>query len=268
MQNVYNIHEVSAPKADASTADHWTAVIPAAGRGTRLGGDTPKLLYPILGRPLIEWAVLRLQPYCRDFIVISAPDMEALVRPHLERLMRGRFTIVIQKEACGMGDAVSLCRPLIKTSHCIIMWVDQVALSDRTVARGVALAEQYPQANLVLPTVIREKPYIQVVRGADGRITRIAQAREETIQVDKGENDCGIFFFKAAPLFEALSVAGPALRGPKTGEMNLLPVIPFLDKKPGDAVTLRIEDAAEALGLNTPDEALQLEAILMERERS
>jgi bifunctional N-acetylglucosamine-1-phosphate-uridyltransferase/glucosamine-1-phosphate-acetyltransferase GlmU-like protein len=265
MPNSYNIDDIQTPSLPSASV-HWTAIIPAAGRGIRLGGTTPKLLYPLLGKPLIDWAVERLEPYCRDFIIILAPGMEPLVRPRLEALVPGRFQIVIQEEARGMGQAVSLCQPLIKTSHCIIMWVDQTALSDRTVAACLALAGRHAHANLIFPTVWRPKPYIQIVRDAEGRIQRIGQAREESISVHEGENDCGIFFFKCAALFEALPRAGQALVGPKTGEMNLLPVIPFLDQNPGDVVTLKIRDIPESLGVNTEAEARHLEDVLKKRE--
>ncbi len=266
MSNVYNIDELSMAAVSGFPAARWTAVIPAAGRGTRLGGASPKILYPLLGKPLVDWAVLRLKPFCRDIIFVLAPGAEAVVRPRLEALIPGRFRIVVQEEPLGMGHAVGLCRPLIKSSHCIIMWVDQVALSERTVLGCLGLADGHPEANLVFPTVLRDHPYIHVVRGPDGRIQRVAQAREENLSEEKGESDCGIFFFKCQALFDALTRAGQALVGPRTGEMNLLPVIPFLDAAPGDVITLRIQDYTESLGLNTEAEARQLEHLLQARE--
>src|SRR6185295_6254881 len=211
MSNIFNIEDVPDFAASPQKAARWTAIIPAAGRGTRLGGDQPKVLYPLLGKPLFEWAVERLKPYCHDFVFVLAPGVDEQIRPRLEQLIPGRFSLVTQAEARGMGHAVELCRPAVHTPNCIIMWVDQVALRDETISRCLSLAEQHPGAKMVLPTVERKKPYLQIVRDDQRRIRRVIQAREESIPLEGNENDCGIFFFQSAPLFESLSRAGKAL---------------------------------------------------------
>jgi UDP-N-acetylglucosamine pyrophosphorylase len=43
----------------------WTAVIPAAGRGSRLGFHRPKILYPVAGRPILDWLLDFLVPTVR-----------------------------------------------------------------------------------------------------------------------------------------------------------------------------------------------------------
>ena len=52
----------------------WTALIPAAGRGTRLGWHLPKILYPVAGRPILAWLLDLLAPLCSGFVFAIAPD--------------------------------------------------------------------------------------------------------------------------------------------------------------------------------------------------
>src|ERR1700761_7319592 len=89
-----NWREVAAPAVDPSV---WTAVIPAAGRGSRLGSDKPKILYPVAGRPLIEWLLDFLEPNCERLVFVLSPSGVREVRPELERLIPDRYEIVVQE---------------------------------------------------------------------------------------------------------------------------------------------------------------------------
>jgi CTP:molybdopterin cytidylyltransferase MocA len=48
-----NWEEFAAPSVDPSL---WTAIVPAAGRGSRLGFDKPKILYPVAERPILDFS--------------------------------------------------------------------------------------------------------------------------------------------------------------------------------------------------------------------
>ena len=120
-----NWRDFAAPAVDAS---QWTAIIPAAGRGSRLGSDRPKILYPVAGRLLIEWLLDFLEPNCSRLVFVLSPEGAGEVRPELERLTPGRFDIVIQEVPLGMGDAVERALPAVRTAQVVIVWGDQVAL--------------------------------------------------------------------------------------------------------------------------------------------
>ena len=64
-------------------------VVPAAGRGVRLGWDGPKVLAPVGGRPMIDHLLARYAPVVDRIVVVVAPAAVAAVRRHLEeRLAR------------------------------------------------------------------------------------------------------------------------------------------------------------------------------------
>ena len=95
---------------------NWTAVIPAAGTGSRLGYHLPKVLYPLLDRPILEWVVDAVRTTVSNFIFVLSPEGKVLVEPLLEKLLGEKADIVVQEKPTGMGDAVLLaedrCRRL------------------------------------------------------------------------------------------------------------------------------------------------------------
>lgn len=243
-----------------------TAIIPAAGLGTRLGSSEPKLFYPILGKPLYHWCLQLLAAHCQHFVFVVAPAVEQVLQKKLDSLYPGRCSCVVQSQANGMGQAVLLGLEKVKTLHCLVMWVDQIALSVNTIQKTILLQNQSPTANLVLPTMRRRQPYISFVRNASGHLERVLQAREGDLMPDEGENDCGLFLFKTEALRTAFQqTPRNTLLGAKTAEINFLPILPTLDQKPGDVITVSISDPDESIGVNTPAEAKRLETLLKER---
>jgi bifunctional N-acetylglucosamine-1-phosphate-uridyltransferase/glucosamine-1-phosphate-acetyltransferase GlmU-like protein len=115
---------------------------------------------------------------------------------------------------------------------------------------------------------MRRDPYIHFVRDAAGRILQVQQRREGEISVPVGENDCGMFLFKSARLFEVIGdhMSKSVATGAQTGEFNLLPLLPLFDDGNGSTQTLRIADEDETLGVNTQDEAIAAERVLASRK--
>lgn len=246
----------------------WTAVIPAAGRGSRLGFDRPKILYPLLGRPILQWLLSLIEPLCERVVFVLSPSGKEEVVEHLARYLPGRFDVAVQEEPTGMGDAVLLTRDLVHTPNCLVVWGDQVTLSPWTLASCLRTHAAEAGTALTFPTVLRPDPYIHFRRAADARIVGVEQAREGSISVAVGENDCGVFLFNTRVLFEELARAkeGRFGRGSATGEFNLLEVIPRIDGV-RTVRTVRIEDLDETCGVNTPLEARRAAAILAARAR-
>ncbi len=119
----------------------WTAIIPAAGRGSRLGSDRPKILYPVANRLLLEWLLDFLKPNCGRMVFVLSPGGRAEVAAELERHIPGRYEIVIQPAPRGMGDAVELALAVVGTPHVVIVWGDQVALRPASVEACLRLHE-------------------------------------------------------------------------------------------------------------------------------
>ena len=259
-----NIADFSAPTVDPA---RWTAVIPAAGRGSRLGFDKPKILYPVGGRPILEWLLDFLAPNCSRIVFVLSPGGREHVEAELDRLIPGRFETVIQEVPLGMGDAVQIGLDAVHTTQVALVWGDQVALRRKSVEACLKLHEGPLLPVLTCPTVIRTNPYIHFERDAGGRISRLLQARENDAMPATGESDTGFFCFQTDVLRQLLkeSRANAAEKGSATGEFNLLPVIPLAALRGLTVVTPHVMSLEETVGINSAADALAVECCMGSR---
>ena len=226
------------------------AVIPAAGRGTRLGSDRPKILTPLTARETI-WSILyaKLSPLVDHIHLILSPDGAAQfpARPP-------NVTASIQPEPVGMGDAVFRGYDTwSKFEAILIVWGDQVFVSSNTLKSAIG-ALTSPQMQGVLPVTRMTAPYVEYV--FDGpRLTRVLQTREGDATAPNGFSDVGTFLLSTLGLktaWEGYLSATP--RGSGTGEINFLPFLPFLSARGWTLTPLEVADATEARGINTKDD--------------
>jgi bifunctional UDP-N-acetylglucosamine pyrophosphorylase/glucosamine-1-phosphate N-acetyltransferase len=249
--------------APAVTPELWTALIPAAGRGSRLGFDQPKILYPVCGKPILAWLLDLLLPHCQSVTLVLSPQGKPEVEPVLECLAPGRFRIAVQPEPLGMGDAADIGAADVATPHTAIVWGDQVALRPESVEAVLRLHQGPLAPHVTCPTVQRPQPYIHFPRDGQGRINGLLQAREGDTLPAEGESDTGFFCFRTATLRSLLaSLRRMPDRGGRTGELNLLPVIPMAAQSTGGVLTPQIMAIEETVGINSPTDALAVETFL------
>ena len=256
-----NLEQFAAP---AVIPAEWTAVIPAAGRASRLAFDQPKILYPVAGRTILEWLLDFVAPNCSRVVIVLSPGGRAAVEPELERLLPGRFETVIQEVPLGMGDAVHAALPAVHTPRVALIWGDQVALRRASVEACLRLHAGRLAPALTCPTVVRAHPYIHFDRDDAGTISGLRQAREGDVMPERGESDTGFFCFQTAALRElvAASLADPSERGRSTRELNLLPVIPLAARRGLTVLTPHLMTLEETVGINSAADAQLVESYL------
>ncbi len=245
----------------------WTALVPSAGRGTRLGFDLPKILFPIAGATILEWLVDLLSPLCARFVFVVSPQGAGPVEKEASRLLGASQQIAVQPEPRGMADAIRCGLPSVETRHTLIVWGDQVALRPESLDFSMRLHQGSAQPLAVCPTLWRDHPYIHFERGASGQVIRVLQAREGDRMPERGESDSGVFMFRTDALRRYLPqlLESGECRGAKTGELNFLPIFPILDSEPGQLITAPIMNEAESVGVNSPADAEYLERQLLAR---
>jgi bifunctional UDP-N-acetylglucosamine pyrophosphorylase/glucosamine-1-phosphate N-acetyltransferase len=242
----------------------WTAIIPAAGRGSRLGFHLPKILYPVAGRMILEWLLDLLLPCCQTIVFVLSPDGSLDVAPELERIAPGRCKIAVQEQPIGMGDAVEAGISVVTTEHVIAVWGDQVALRPLTIEAILRLHDGPLAPAVTVPTLRVHAPYIHFPRDAAGNIANVLQAREGDSMPTEGESDAGVFCFRTNDLKTLLSQlhASPAAIGRKTHEFNFLPIIPLAAQAGRTVLTPHVLSAAETIGINSTADALKLDSFL------
>jgi dolichol-phosphate mannosyltransferase len=260
---IYTLESLPLGPVDRS---RWTAVIPAAGSGSRLGAQVPKIIYPVAGRPILMWLLDAIEDFCSRVVLIVSPAGRPLIEPIARQRLGDRLDMVVQHHVTGMADAVSLASCSMHTPFSLVVWGDQVTLRGDTLRACAALHQSRPNATLTLPTLLRKNPYIDVERDAFDRIVRVRQRREGEIARAIGENDCGAFLFSTPALRAVLATASKDGMGARTGEANLVQLLPRFESGPGSVATVRISDVNETLGVNTPEEAATATKILLARQ--
>lgn len=226
------------------------AIIPAAGRGSRLGSDAPKILQPLTDRDTI-WSILhaKLAPLVDHIHLVLSPDGAHAFPP-----LPPNVSSSIQPEPLGMGDAIfGAAAVWAQYDAVLIVWGDQVFVSTGTL-RGTLDALSSPPRHAVLPVTRMERPYVEYL--FDGtRLAKVLQTREGDQTTANGFSDVGTFLLGTAGLSEAwTSYLAQAPRGSTTGEINFLPFLPFLSAQGWTMTPLEVADTTEARGINTVED--------------
>ncbi|GAA0553957.1 NTP transferase domain-containing protein [Actinomadura livida] len=229
------------------------AVVPAAGRGTRLGLDVPKIMVEIADGATV-WDLLyrALRPSVDHVHVVVAPAAETRFhRLAAAEIARGAVSVSVQREPTGMGDAVFGASGHWE-SHggILVVWGDQVNLTRGTVRRVVDAHLRAP--GLTIPLVPMPDPYVEYELSG-GRLLRVRQSREGDACRPGGLSDVGVFCLGTAGLAAAWrDYLAAASRGAMTGEVNFLPFLAYLSLVRGrDVTAVHVDDPDEARGINT-----------------
>jgi bifunctional UDP-N-acetylglucosamine pyrophosphorylase/glucosamine-1-phosphate N-acetyltransferase len=241
----------------------WTVVIAAAGKGTRLGFDKPKILFPVAGRTILDWLLDRFTPVIEHVVLVLSPSGESVVAEAARPRLGQRLRVAIQEEPTGMGDAVGIGLAQVTTPHVAVVWGDQVALRAESVAAVTGVHTGPLRAAVTCPTYWRERPYIHFERNETGQIERVLQAREGDAMPERGESDAGFFCFESRALRELLGQLRdlPEGRGASTGEFNLLPAIALAARQGRAVLTPQLVTMAETVGINSVADAAYLERL-------
>ncbi|GGK87210.1 hypothetical protein Ppa06_52570 [Planomonospora parontospora subsp. parontospora] len=237
------------------------AVIPAAGRGSRLGLDIPKIMIEVAGGVTV-WHLLhrRLRPWTEHVHVVVSPAGEGPFRDlAADEIARGTVSVGVQDEPRGMGDAVFGAAPHWEPyDAALVVWGDQANLSPETVRRVVhAHRREHPagRPGLTLPLVPMPDPYVEYEL-AGSALVRVRQSREGDECRPGGLSDVGVFCLSTDGLAAAWEdYLARAVPGAATGEVNFLPFLPHLSRSCGRRVTVvPVTDPDEARGVNTEDD--------------
>jgi len=241
-----------------------TLIIPAAGRGSRLQSDLPKVLYPVAGRAMIDHLLDLYADFVDRFVLVLSPEFQDVVQGHCSAIHRfaGRIDYGIQERPDGMLPAILAAAPVVaghQPDSVWITWCDQIAVRPGTVRRLLELSSG--TAGLVLPTVRKTDPYIHFERDDANRITAVLHRREGDVMPAIGESDSGLFALSRRAYLEHLPnfAAEPAKdSGAATGERNFLPFIPWMAQRE-EVLTFDLEDEIESVGVNTTADAQAIE---------
>ena len=234
------------------------AVVLAAGKGTRMKSDLPKVLHEMNGRSLLAHVLdaVRGAEIPRTVVVVGhqAERVEDAVRA-------ADLVFVEQKPQLGTGHAVQVTVPVLDDGgHTVILAGDVPLLRAATVRRLVDETIAAGVAASVLSCVVDDAgAYGRIVKDADGGLQAIVEARDATPeQLAGGEYNTGVFCFRTADLVAALAKLDT---DNDQGEYYVTDTVAHLVAAGRPVQAVAIEDADEVVGINTVAELLAAEEI-------
>lgn len=238
-----------------------TAIILAAGQGTRMRSTLPKVLHPIAGRPMVWHA---LQAACQ-----AAPETPVLVVGHgaarVQQAVGDAVRYALQTRQLGTGHAVRQAAPLLQgqTDDVLVTSADMPLLTAATLQRMVT-AHQAHTGPLTLLTVLSADPrgFGRIVRGPEGAVQAIVEEAGATPeQLALRELNVGAYCFTANWLWDAL----PQITVSPKGEYYLTDLVEIAGREGLSVQPFRLEHPEEAIGVNTRVHLAEAEAAMRAR---
>jgi bifunctional UDP-N-acetylglucosamine pyrophosphorylase/glucosamine-1-phosphate N-acetyltransferase len=237
------------------------AIVLAAGKGTRMKSELPKVLVPVAGRPMVGYVIDALQAAGVRRLVVVVGYRAELVRQELGGIPGVEFAE--QTEQLGTGHAVMMCRDALArhAGPVVVVAGDSPMLQAESVATLLAeFAHREPAC--LLGTVERENPtgYGRIVRDAAGRFASIVEDKDASPEQRAiREINVSTYVFNAADLLTALD----GLRADNSQREYYITDCPRLLLEAGKKVeALAILKPCEALSINSVDELAAVEAEL------
>jgi bifunctional UDP-N-acetylglucosamine pyrophosphorylase / glucosamine-1-phosphate N-acetyltransferase len=240
-----------------------TAIVLAAGKGTRMKSPLPKVLYPVLGRPMIHWVIDALEKIgvTRKILVIG---YEAdLVKAELAH--RSGIEFAIQEQQLGTGHAVQMAAPLLSSADpsVIVLAGDSPLVQPASLQR---LLQRFESGGFdcLLGTLHKENPFGlgRIVRDTAGSFTKIVEQKDATEQEKQiTEVNMSTYAFRTESLLWALL----RLSNQNAQGEFYLTDCPAILRNAGNRVeATAVLEPCEALSINTQEEALLVEAKMKE----
>jgi bifunctional UDP-N-acetylglucosamine pyrophosphorylase / glucosamine-1-phosphate N-acetyltransferase len=238
-------------------------LVMAAGAGTRMRSSLPKMLHPVCGLPMVSWPILAARE-------AGAGKVAAIVSPgnEITGFLPEGVETVVQPEADGTGGAIRSALPLIREAESVVVLSGDHPLISAQNISDLLDAHAVSGAAGTMLTIELDEPgsYGRVVRGADGEVERIAEAKEAG-DADVGELaireiNAGTYAFDAAALVEALEGLS---NDNAQGEYYLTDVFASLREGGLGVAGHLTDDLAVTMGVNNRAELAAAEAIARRR---
>ena len=234
-----------------------TAVVLAAGMGTRMKSALPKALHPIAGRPMLRHLLAACEAVFERIVVVVGPDMAALEKvaaPH---------ACVVQRERLGTAHAALQAVDLFGPGDVAVLYADNPLMSEATLRALVARRGADVGLALVAMRPVVPGRYGRVLGGEDD-VQGIVEAKDATPeQLAVGLCNAGVLCAPAPDMKRWLA----AVRNDNAAGEYYLGDLVGLARGEGRRVAAVVGPEAELRGINSRAELAEAEATVQQRLR-
>ena len=246
------------------------AIILAAGKGTRMASDLPKVLHPIDGTPLVMFPIEAARAAGASQVVVVVGYEGDRVREEVSKRLdddSAWLSFATQEEQLGTGHAVMCGLPALgdATGVALVLSGDVPLLTAETV-QTLAKRCREVDSGVALTTFRPDEltGYGRILRDEQGRVKCIREDRDASEEERRvGECNAGTYAVQLEHLRADLPRLG---RNNAQGEIYLTDLVELAAER-GEVAAVEI-DPSEAAGVNTQEQLAELEAVLIQRRQS
>lgn len=238
-----------------------SAVILAAGQGTRMRSAQPKVLHPLMGKPLVHYPIETATRLCGNKPLLVIGHGAGAIR----KAVGEAAVYVEQNPQLGTGHAVQQAEPVLRDQADLVLVIlaDMPLLQEETLQRVVDAQQANPGPVTMLTISVEDaRGFGRVVRDAQGDVRAIveeAQATPEQLAIR--ELNASVYCFDAQWLWQVL----PRIPLSPKGEYYLTDTAGLAVSQGLQVKTVHLEDASEAIGINTRVHLAEAETLLRKR---
>ncbi len=240
----------------------FTAIILAAGKGTRMRSSLAKPLHKVGGHPMLGWSIdAATAAGAKRIVTVLSPGSESI-----QSWLNGA-PFAIQEQQFGTGNAVAAARDAVKTDDgiAVVMFADTPLVTAESIASLAHAIEDGASLAVAAFEAADPSGYGRVVRDGKGNITGIvedrdATSKQRTIRLCNG----GIMAARTPLLFDLLA----SITNDNAKQEYYLTDIIGMATDAGHEVTYRLIEEAEILGVNDRADLAKAEAELQDRLRT
>jgi len=233
--------------------ERWSAIILAAGKGTRMKSDLVKVLHVLCGKPLLSYSVDMARAVGVEKLAVIIGHQGDLVR----KAFKGQGLIFVkQPEQLGTGHAVLQARDVFRDYEgTILILCGDVPLLRVSTVKDLMARHVSGESVITVLTTILDDPagYGRIVKGGkDGSVVKIVEARDASCDEKKiREINTGIYCVNSKFLFDAVAEIN---NDNAQKEYYLTDMIEIAVKRGFKIISVIAPDSFEVMGINTPED--------------
>ncbi len=238
------------------------AVILAAGKGTRMESELPKVLHTVLGKPMVSYVIEAARQAGAHELCLVVGHQAELVK---ETIGAG-VTYVLQEQQLGTGHAVKCARDFIgDEGDVLILCGDTPLIQGSTLQKLAAVHRESENGATLLSAILEDATgYGRIIRNEDGAFVKNVEQKDATLEEQQiREINSGMYIFQCAALQEGLdSLSNQNAQG----EYYLPDVLTFINSHSNLPVGAMVTDQTDDIrGVNTQAQLKEAEEIMKSR---